>query len=100
MLLLYHKKGIIITSKTIRANMGLIILRCVFVLVAAGLSVTFIQTGLKRIIPADSEWMSWAVFGGMMLIALVVIVLDVSKPQKKAGYDHGRLFRFDCRFVS
>lgn len=55
--------------------MGLIILRCVFVMVAVGLSVTFIQSG---IIPADSEWLSWAILGGMLLLALGVIALDVS----------------------
>jgi uncharacterized protein YacL len=60
--------------------MGLFILRCVFVLVAAGLSVVFIQSGL---IPSDSEWMSYAVFGGMMFIALGVILLDVSVRRKK-----------------
>lgn len=60
--------------------MGLIILRCVFVLVAAGLSVTFIQSG---IFPADSEWMSWVVFGSMMFIALGVIVLDSAVRKKK-----------------
>jgi uncharacterized protein YacL len=54
------------------------------VLVAAGLSVVFIQSGIEnRIIPADSEWISWAVFGGMILIALVVIVLDVLNRKKK-----------------
>lgn len=64
--------------------MGLVILRCIFVLVAAGLSVVFIQSGIEnRIIPADSEWISWAVFGGMILIALVVIVLDVLNRKKK-----------------
>jgi uncharacterized protein YacL len=61
--------------------MGLIILRCVFILVAAGLSVTFIQN--RKIIPADSEWMSWAVFGGMMFIALGVIGLDILARKKK-----------------
>jgi len=60
--------------------MGLIILRCVFVLVAAGLSVTFIQSG---VIPADSEWMSWAVFGGVIFVALGVILLDILVRKKK-----------------
>ncbi|HEY4760302.1 MAG TPA: PIN domain-containing protein [Thermoguttaceae bacterium] len=60
--------------------MALIILRCVFVMVAAGLSVTFIQSGL---IPADSEWMSWAVLGGMLSIAVVVIALDFSMRRKR-----------------
>jgi uncharacterized protein YacL len=60
--------------------MGLIILRCVFLLVAAGLSVTFIQSG---IVPADSAWMSWAVFGGVMLVALIVLLLDSLVRKKK-----------------
>jgi uncharacterized protein YacL len=64
--------------------MGLIILRCIFVLVSAGLSAVFIQTGIEKgIIPADSEWISWAVFGGMILLALIVIVLDVLNRKKK-----------------
>ena len=64
--------------------MGLFILRCVFVLVAAGLSVVFIQTGIQnRIIPPDSVWISWAVFGGMMLLAIVVIAMDILNRKKK-----------------
>jgi uncharacterized protein YacL len=64
--------------------MGLIILRCVFLLVAAGLSAAFIQSGIQsKIIPPDSEWMSWVVFGGVMLIALAVIALDHLNRKKK-----------------
>jgi uncharacterized protein YacL len=60
--------------------MGLVILRCVFVLVAAGLSAAFNQS---LILPPGSEWKTWAVFGGMMGIALFVIVLDVLLRKKK-----------------
>ncbi len=61
--------------------MALIVLRCVFVLVAAGLSVSFINAGL---IPENSaEWTPWAVFGGMLLIAIGVIALDVAFRRKR-----------------
>ncbi len=64
--------------------MGLFILRCFFVLMAAGLSAVFIQTGIqKHIFPADSESMGWFVFGGMMIFAIVVIGLDVFNKRKK-----------------
>jgi uncharacterized protein YacL len=42
--------------------------------VAAGLSVTFFQSG---IIPENSVLMPWAIFGGMTALALGVIVVDV-----------------------
>jgi uncharacterized protein YacL len=60
--------------------MGLIILRCVFLLVAAALSVTYIKSGQ---FPADSEWIPWVIFGGMMFLALVIIGLDISLRKKK-----------------
>ncbi len=60
--------------------MGLIILRCVFVLVAAGLSISFIQSGM---FPPENEWVAWAVLGGMLSISLGVIALDVSIRQKR-----------------
>ncbi len=60
--------------------MGLLVLRCFFVLVAAGLSVTFVTSGL---IPEDNTWMSYAVFGGMMLLALAVIAVDVALRRKR-----------------
>ena len=60
--------------------MALIILRCIFIMVAAGLSVTFINSEL---VPEDNEWMSYAVFGGMMLLAAGTIALDVAIRRKQ-----------------
>ena len=60
--------------------MALIVLRCVFVLVAAGLSVSFIKAG---IIPEQSPWMVWVVLGGLILLALGVITLDTSVRRKR-----------------
>lgn len=53
--------------------MALIILRGLFVLVAAGLSVSFFDA---KIVPEDSPELVWAVFGGLVLLALVVITID------------------------
>ena len=60
--------------------MALIVLRCVFVLVAAGLSVSFIKAG---IIPEESPKMVYVVLGGLILLALGVIVLDTSMRRKR-----------------
>ena len=60
--------------------MGLIILRCLFVFVAAGLGVSLLNN--SSVIPADSGWMTWALFGGVMAIALGVIALDVAIRKK------------------
>jgi purine-cytosine permease-like protein len=60
--------------------MGLIILRCVFILVAAGLGVSFLQFG---VLPKDSPPLAWGVFCGLLLLALGVIVADVSVRRKR-----------------
>jgi uncharacterized protein YacL len=60
--------------------MGLIILRCIFLMVAAGLGVSFLRAGL---VPEDSSWMAWAVFGGVMSLAVGVIALDVAVRRKQ-----------------
>ena len=54
--------------------MALTILRCVFVLVVAGLGVTFVNSGN---LPHDPEWLSWAIFGGVMALAVAVIAVDL-----------------------
>jgi len=60
--------------------MGLILLRCMFVLVAAGLGVSFVNSDF---VPKDSEWTAWGVFGGIMFVALGVIALDVAVRRKR-----------------
>ncbi|HUT13969.1 MAG TPA: PIN domain-containing protein [Thermoguttaceae bacterium] len=59
--------------------MGLIVLRCIFVMVAAGLGVFFIKSGA---LPEATTWMTWGVFGGMLLLSLGVIALDVAIRRK------------------
>jgi len=59
---------------------GLIILRCVFLLVAAGLGVYFVQSG---VVPETSPRGTWAVFLGVMLIALGTIAADISIRRKR-----------------
>ena len=59
--------------------MALLILRCVFLLVAAGLAITLVNSDL---IPKQ-EWSVWAVFIAVMLTALVVIGLDVVLKRKR-----------------
>ncbi len=60
--------------------MVLIVLRCLFVLVAAGLAVSMIRSG---IIPEDSEWMAIGVLAGMLLLSSGVIALDVCIRRKE-----------------
>lgn len=59
--------------------MALIVLRFVFVLVAAGLAISLIQTG---IVPQDYPWMALGVLGGLVSLTLVVIGLDVAVRRK------------------
>jgi uncharacterized protein YacL len=61
--------------------MGLAILRCVFLIVAAGLGIVFIND--KMFVPIDAYWKAWAVFGGVMGIALGVLAVDISARRKR-----------------
>ncbi len=60
--------------------MVLIILRCVFVLVAAGLAISIIRSPT---VPEDSEWMAIAVLSGMLLLAISVITADIAIRKKE-----------------
>ncbi len=63
--------------------MGLVILRCIFLMVSIGLGVVFINSG---VIPADaewSEWMFWGTFVGMLLLPAGIVMLDVCIRQKQ-----------------
>ncbi len=59
--------------------MGLIILRFVFVMVASGLAVFILSSG---VVPSGRPWIAWVVFLGVLSIALGVIALDMAFPRK------------------
>ena len=61
-------------------NMGLILLRCIFVMVSIGLGVFILNSDL---VPQTSEGMPLAVMGGMLLLSLGVIALDVAIRRKR-----------------
>jgi len=60
--------------------MALILLRSVFLLVAAGVAVSFLNTD---VVPADPAWLAWIVFLGVMAVAIIVIVVDAVFPRKQ-----------------
>jgi uncharacterized protein YacL len=66
--------------------MGLVILRCVFLLVAAGVGVWFLKDP-SGIIPKDvmnsTPWMAYAIFAGVLSLAVGVIVGDVAIRRKR-----------------
>jgi len=61
--------------------MALIVLRSVFVMVAIGLVVGIITSG---VLPSDMpSWLPWVIFAGVMALAGGVIVGDIFTPSKK-----------------
>lgn len=60
--------------------MALIVLRCIFVVVAAGLGVVIIYSG---VVPEDSEWGAPLVIGGILALSLGIIALDISLRRKQ-----------------
>lgn len=60
--------------------MGLVILRCAFILVASGLATYILLSGL---VPSESGWIPWAIFGGVMGVCLVVITVDILIRRKR-----------------
>jgi uncharacterized protein YacL len=60
--------------------MSLIVLRCVFLIVASGLGVIVLRSG---VMPSDSPLMAWGVFVGILLLAVGVIALDMAFPRKR-----------------
>ncbi|MCE5266473.1 MAG: PIN/TRAM domain-containing protein [Planctomycetaceae bacterium] len=66
--------------------MGLIILRCIFLLVAAGVGVWVIRDPnalVPQTSPYYSPWLAWGIFIGLMLLAVGVIVGDMSMRRKR-----------------
>lgn len=62
--------------------MALIILRCLFLMIATGLGVFFIRSGF---IPADNPWGGWLAFGGTLAAAVAVIVVDLLTRRKSVA---------------
>ena len=60
--------------------MALIVLRCVFLMVAAGLAFRLVNS---RHLPEGPEWLPWFVLGGILLFSIVVIFIDTMVPRKR-----------------
>ncbi|MBM4087961.1 MAG: TRAM domain-containing protein [Planctomycetes bacterium] len=58
--------------------MALIILRCVFMVVAVGLTSVFVSSDLE-----GPVWVPWVIFGAVLLGALGTIVVDIVTPRKR-----------------
>jgi len=62
------------------SNVSLVVLRSIFIMVAVGLGVGIINSGL---LPAEPFWIPWAVMGGVLLASALVIALDMFLPRKR-----------------
>jgi uncharacterized protein YacL len=60
--------------------MALIILRCIFILAAAGLGVSFVNSGR---LPPEPAWITWVVFGAVMLLAVGIVAIDIRIRRKQ-----------------
>lgn len=60
--------------------MALAILRCVFILVSAGIAVIIVKSGTY---PPDAPLLPWGIFLGIMAIAATVIAIDALVPRKR-----------------
>ena len=69
--------------------MALVILRCVFILVAAGVGFQIIQADT---LPKE-PYVPWLVVGGLILLAATVIAIDVFAGRKRLDIDHGEAQR-------
>jgi len=66
--------------------MGLVILRCVFLLVAAGVGAMFLSDPDRLIQPGSayySPWLAYGFFAGLLLLAAGVIIADMSIRRKR-----------------
>ncbi|MCA9267852.1 MAG: PIN/TRAM domain-containing protein [Planctomycetales bacterium] len=60
--------------------MALVILRCIFLLIAAGVGVSIVRDDSMR---GASDGFTMAVFAGVMALAIVVVVVDMLVPRKR-----------------
>jgi len=63
-----------------REQMPLLVLRCIFVMIAIGIGVSLIQSNQM---PRDPAWMPWATFFGIVLLSLGVVAVDYLVPRKQ-----------------
>jgi uncharacterized protein YacL len=59
-------------------NLPMLILRLVFIAVAAGVATLFVRSNNQ-----GPEWIPYPIFGGVILLALSVIAIDVWTPRKR-----------------
>ena len=62
------------------SNVALIVLRCIFVLVAGSLGASLVNSDL---LPPEPEWLPWLVMVVMFLLVGAVIAVDVLIPRKR-----------------
>src|SRR5215216_1764965 len=60
--------------------MALVILRCVFLMVAIALG---FQLSTSSVVTSESKWLPWAGFLGVMLVASAVLVADFAMRRKR-----------------
>ena len=59
--------------------MALVVLRCVFLMVASALGVQLVTSDM---LPQNPEWIPWAAFGGLMGLSVAVIAADMLTRRK------------------
>ncbi len=60
--------------------MALVVIRCVFLMVAAAMAA---KLSINPLLPKDPDWLPWATFLGVMGLALAVVALDVATRTKR-----------------
>ncbi len=60
--------------------MALLILRCIFVLVAVGAAISYINSGLP---PAGNSWYPGVLVTSVIIVAVIVIAIDILVPKKR-----------------
>ena len=66
--------------------MALIILRCVFLLVAGGVAISLVNSSEFETLAHTEglpDWLVWVVFAGVMALAVAVIFVDITVPRKQ-----------------
>lgn len=64
--------------------MGLLVLRCLFILVSTGVGITVISSGV--LMYSESSIIGSAVFGGIFMLSIFVIVIDMLIPKKRVDW--------------